>query len=152
MTNVAVIIPCFNDGLFVQEAVQSARSQNPAELVVVDDGSDDSQTLEVLRRLADEGVRVIRQTNAGLSAARMAGVHGTTAPYVMVLDSDDQVADGALERMSGALDASSSLDVVWGDVVRFGKAGYRRYPKGKTLDPWRMTFLNSKWNWYFKFF
>ncbi len=140
---VAIIIPCFNDGLYVRDSVQSAVRQEPDELVVVDDGSDDPDTIAILAELQSSGVTVVRQTNGGLASARMTGVAATSARYVMALDADDLLADGALERMASALEANRGIDVVWGDVERFGAAGYRRYPKIPTLDPWRITFLNE---------
>lgn len=140
---VAVVIPCFNDGQYVAEAVESARAQEPDEIVVVDDGSYDERTIEELVRLEKSGLRVVRQPNAGLASARMAGVQATRAPYVMVLDADDRVANDALSRMAVTLDSNPRVDVVWGDVERFGAAGYRLYPKAKSLDPWRITFINE---------
>ena len=77
---VAVVIPCFNDGEFVADAAHSVREPEPVELVVVDDGSTDEHTREVIARLDREGVRVIQHTrNRGVSAARMTGVAATTA-------------------------------------------------------------------------
>src|SRR5712691_7353690 len=93
---VAVVIACFDDGATLREAVDSARAQEPVELVVVDDGSTDAGTLDVMRGLEAEGVLVVHQPNAGLPAARMAGVHATSAPYVSPLDADDELVPGAL--------------------------------------------------------
>ena len=61
-------------------------------MVVVDDGSSDPDTHRALDQLEAEGVTIVRQPNRGVSAARMAGVAGSTAPYVQSLDSDDQMA------------------------------------------------------------
>ena len=57
---VAVVVPCFNDGALIREALRSVREDEPVELVVVDDASTDPATLEVLDGLRAEGVRVIR--------------------------------------------------------------------------------------------
>lgn len=140
---VAVVIPCFNDGATVEEAVESALAQSPAELVVVNDGSTDEGTLAVFERLRGRGVQVIDRPNGGLAAARMTGVAHTTSPFIMALDADDCIAPGALRTMASALERDPGLGVVWGDVERFGKAGYLRYPKGRSLDPWRITFANE---------
>jgi glycosyltransferase involved in cell wall biosynthesis len=140
---VAVVIPCFNDGSTVMEAVESALAEVPAEIVVVNDGSTDPRTLVAFQAVRARGVRVLDQANAGLSAARMAGVRATTSPFVMVLDADDCVAPGALRLMSQALDHDPGLAVVWGDIERIGQPGYLRYSKGLSLDPWRITFVNE---------
>src|SRR4051812_7174454 len=93
---VAVVIPCHDDGPLAVEAVDSVlREVEEVELVVVDDGSTAPETQEALDGLRARGVRVLRQDNAGLGAARMAGVGATTAPYVFPLDSDDLLEPGA---------------------------------------------------------
>lgn len=140
---IAVVIPCFNDGATVEEAIASVLDDAPAEVVVVDDGSTDAGTRSALERVATSGVMVIRQDNAGVSAARMRGVKATTSPYVLALDADDRIAPGALRRMLAALEDAPDLDLVWGDIEQFVAGGYRLYPKARTLDPWRITFLNE---------
>jgi glycosyltransferase involved in cell wall biosynthesis len=138
----AVVIPCFDDGAYVGDAVASAREQDPAEIVVVDDGSSDPHTLEVLSGIERDGVRVVRQENAGLSAARMAGVAATSADYVCVLDADDRLAPGALAALADALDRDPDASLAWGDLESFGR---RRccYPTAAALDPWRITYLTE---------
>jgi Glycosyl transferase family 2 len=76
--SVAVVIPCFNDGRTLLEAVASAQSQDPpAEIIVVDDGSTDPPTLALMELLEADGVRVIHQVNQGPAPARMAGVRAS---------------------------------------------------------------------------
>ncbi len=140
---VAVVIPCFNDGATLEEAVASAVSENPTEIVVVNDGSTEPGTLSVFSRLRARGITVVDRENGGLAAARMTGVERTASPFVMVLDADDRIAPGALNAMSDALTSRADLGVVWGDVERFGEAGYLRYPKARDLDPWRITIMNK---------
>ena len=62
---VAVVVPCYDDGETLGEALDSLRDQEPHELVVVDDGSSDPATLAVLNALERDGVRVsVRRTRA----------------------------------------------------------------------------------------
>ena len=72
---VSVVIPCFNHGEFLPEAVCSATAieREDVELIVVDDGSTDEPTRKEMDALAAQGIRVIRQGNKGLAAARNAG-------------------------------------------------------------------------------
>jgi len=87
---VAVIIPCYNYGRFVEEAVQSVLNQDmKIELVVIDDGSTDLDTLEVLKKLRKKGVFIYRQPNGGISKARNTGVRLTSAENLVCLDADD---------------------------------------------------------------
>ena len=65
MEKVSVIMPCFNDGEYIEEAVASVRAQTyeNIELIIIDDGSDDPKTLEIIQRIQADGVTI-------LSAAR----------------------------------------------------------------------------------
>lgn len=138
---VAVVIPCFNDGATVGAAVDSLEGQEPCEVVVVDDGSDDPETLRVLSSLEQGGTRVIHQENRGLSGARMRGVIETEAPYVQPLDADDMLAPGALKRLADVLDSEPWLGMVWGDQRVFGDVELTQR-RAATLDPWAITYSN----------
>jgi glycosyltransferase involved in cell wall biosynthesis len=85
---VSVIIPAYNRALIIGRAIESALSQThpPAEIIVVDDGSED-QTQEIVRTFP--GVRYIRQANTGAAQARNNGVELAGCDYVAFLDSDD---------------------------------------------------------------
>lgn len=91
----SIIIPCYNDGIYVAEAVASAKAQRHAntEVIVVDDYSTEAHTMEVLRRLASQGVRVIRtcQGSKGLPAARNTGIAAARGVYILPLDADDKI-------------------------------------------------------------
>ena len=139
----AIVIPCFNDGETLMDAVRSAQAQEPAEIVVVDDGSTDAQTLAVFDELRGAGLTVIRQKNSGVAAARMAGVAATTAPYVFALDADDELVPGALTALADYLDERPDVQVVWGRLRYFG--GERTHDKlvAEELDPWLVTYLND---------
>jgi glycosyltransferase involved in cell wall biosynthesis len=139
---IAVVIPCYNDGATLPEAIASIRAQEPCELVVVDDGSTDGTTVGVFEELEREGVHIVHQENAGLSAARMAGVHNTSAPYVFVLDADDRIESASLTALADALDAQPSARAAWGDERTFGHAEVV-VPQRRDLDPWLITYLNE---------
>jgi GT2 family glycosyltransferase len=90
MSLVSVIIPTFNRSRLVREAVESVLAQRQAgafELVVVDDGSRDD-TEAVLAPYRDR-LRILRQENRGVSAARNAGVEASRGEWLTFLDSDD---------------------------------------------------------------
>jgi glycosyltransferase involved in cell wall biosynthesis len=139
---IAVVVPCYNDGATLPEAIASVREQEPCELLVVNDGSTDSATKQVFEELERAGVHIVHQENAGLSAARMAGVHNTSAPYVFVLDADDRIEPASLTALADALDAHPSARAAWGDERTFGRAEVL-VPQGRDLDPWLITYLNE---------
>lgn len=139
---VAVVIPCWNDGRFVGQAVASVQKQRePCELVVVDDGSTEAATVDQLFALEQSGVTVIRQPNGGVAMARMTAVAHTTAPYVFPLDADDRLAEDILHELADALDASPSSAAAWGDNRAFGAIDWV-FPTWRTLDPWLVTYVN----------
>lgn len=137
-----MIVACFNDGATLPEALASLEDQEPHELVVVDDGSDDPRTLAVLRGLEERGVRVLRQENQGPARARTAGLHATSAPFVRALDADDVEAPGIITVLADALETRPELDMVWGDVQIFGEVSLRARSADE-LDPWLITYVNQ---------
>lgn len=140
---VAVVIPCFNDGATVEEAAASVLAGAPAvELVIVDDGSTDSETVDVLKRLEESGIAVIRQQqNSGPSVATMKGFLATSARYFMRFDADDVLEPGALEDLANTLDRSPHAAAVWGDVQTFGITSFR-IPGVRAMDAWLLTYTN----------
>ena len=127
----AVVIPCFNDGDLVEKAVASVQEDEPVEIVVIDDGSTDADTLAALQRLEDAGTLVLRQVNAGPSVARMKGVHATSAPYIFPLDADDLMEPRALAALADALDANDAAAFAFGDYRIFGEDNVRIH-----MPPW----------------
>lgn len=140
---IAVVIPCFNDGGTLPDAVRSAQAQNRIdELVVVDDGSTDPSTIEVFDTLDRAAVQVVHRSNGGPGAARMTGVQATGADYVFCLDADDRLLPGALSALAAALDGDSGLALVWGDYRLFGEREWRQ-PTAPSLDPWQIGYQND---------
>lgn len=86
---VSIIIPTYNRAWIVRDAIDSVLGQTYAdfELIVVDDGSTD-RTPEILNSYGDR-LRVIRQANQGVSAARNRGIGASSGPLIALLDSDD---------------------------------------------------------------
>jgi glycosyltransferase involved in cell wall biosynthesis len=117
MTSVAVIIPCFNQGVFLNEAIESALRQTvtPNEIIVIDDGSTDDSAA-VAR--AHPAVRYMRQENRGSAAARNAGLRLASSEFVIFLDADDLLLPGAVA--AGVADLSAHP----GCVMTFGRHGY----------------------------
>lgn len=112
MVAVSVVIPTFNRGHLVREAVDSALAQTyrDAEVLVVDDGSTDN-TPEVLEPYRGR-IHYIRQENKGVSAARNTGIRQARGSYIAILDSDDQWVPEKLEAQMALFAADPSLGLV----------------------------------------
>lgn len=93
---VAIIIPCYNYAEFLAEAIESALAQTvPCEVIVVDDGSTDGSAKVAARY----PVKLVRQKNKGLPAARNAGIVKATGTHVLPLDADDTLHPDCVEKM-----------------------------------------------------
>lgn len=139
---VAVIIPCFNDGEYLRDAIGSLQQQEACEVVIVDDGSSAPETLRILDALRGEGIAVISQPNSGLGPARMTGIAHTGAPLIHTLDADDLLAPGALTILADVLAARPDVAFAWGNYRTFG-ARECTFPSAPHLDPWRITYFQE---------
>lgn len=122
---VSVIIPCYNLGKYLADAIQSVHSQTYQyfELIVVDDGSVDNTKTVCLNY---PKVKYVYQENTGVSAARNTGIKHAKGDYVVFLDADDWLMDQALEI---------NLNFLKSDVnAAFVSGGYELYyePEDKT--------------------
>jgi glycosyltransferase involved in cell wall biosynthesis len=113
----SLIIPTFNHVRFVGAAIDSALAQTATavDVIVVDDGSTD-ETPAVLARYAGR-VRVLRQENRGLSAARNAGLAAARGTFVSFLDADDVMAPTKLATQLELLERSPAIGWTYCDVL-----------------------------------
>lgn len=119
---VSVIVPCYNQGEFVAEALDSVAAQRYSnwECIVVDDGSTD-RTKEICLKYvdADNRFKYFYQINKGLPAARNFGIRFSKGEFIAFLDSDDFISPDKLERQIDLIDRNPEIDVVYGDYICF---------------------------------
>jgi glycosyltransferase involved in cell wall biosynthesis len=113
---VSVIVPCFNQGHYLQQSVASALAacRHPLEIIVVDDGSSDpaiARHLAEAELLAPGVVRIHRQSNQGLSGARNSGVALARGEYLQFLDADDVLVPGKIDAQLAQLEVNPELHV-----------------------------------------
>jgi len=118
---VTVVIPAWNRAREVGEAVASVRAQRrqPAEILVVDDGSTDDTAGAAERA----GARVLRQANQGVSAARNAGIRAAGQDWIALLDSDDLWEPDRLSRQWEALALAPDVGLLFSDHAVFDDSG-----------------------------
>ncbi len=116
---VSVVVPTYNRGPLLAEAIASALAQTHGDLevVVVDDGSTDD-TRERVAAIGDRRLRYLHQPNAGVSAARNRGLAAATAPLVAFLDSDDLWKPDKLAREVAFLRRHPDAAAVFTDVEK----------------------------------
>ena len=116
-------MPCYNHGAYLEEAIQSIErnaGDYTYELIIVDDGSTDILTLDVLAKLKQQGYAVVQQPNQGLAAARNNGIALAKGKYILPLDSDNKLNRNYLTTAVDVLERDVRVDVVYGKVVFFG--------------------------------
>ena len=152
--DVSVVITCFDQGEALREAVDSVARQTvfPSTVIVVDDGSGDPAALRALAALdgrtlgvgasgtssgsgspASTDIHVVRQCNAGVSAARNTGIRRARTAYVAVLDGDDRLKPSFIERTRGLLESDDSIVAASGWMGTFGVLKAVVRPEGGAL-------------------
>ncbi|HIK18197.1 MAG TPA: glycosyltransferase [Leptolyngbyaceae cyanobacterium M33_DOE_097] len=119
----SIIIPCFNDGQFIKEAVASVTAcpDSIYEIIIVNDGSTDLLTQQVLNELRSDGYQVVDQPNQGAPAARNTGVRLAKGEYILPLDADNRIRTAYIYKGIEILDRYPDVAVVYGDVEHFGE-------------------------------
>lgn len=130
-SSVGVVVTCFEQQEQVREAVLSVLGQTraPSTVVVVDDGSSDQPTRDVLAGL-ETIATVFNQPNAGVAAARNAGIARLQTDYVAVLDGDDQWEPTFLARTAELLDDDDSCLAASAWLQMFGVTDHLVRPTG----------------------
>lgn len=128
-SKVTIVIPCYNQGHFLSDALVSLAHCDPAlyEVTIVDDGSTDPATLKFLGQLDNQHYTIIHQSNKGLSGARNTGIGQAKTDYVLLLDADNKIRPAFLEKGIAALEKDPEIAVVYGDGSFFGdQTGIRK--------------------------
>jgi glycosyltransferase involved in cell wall biosynthesis len=122
MAKVSIVIPCFNQGAYLDEAVQSVLQQSHAdlEIIIVNDGSTDALTIEQCNSYRDSRIRTLNTGNQGLAAARNNGIAAAEGTYILPLDADDRIAEKYLEEAVAVLDSEPDIGIVYCRAHLFG--------------------------------
>jgi len=123
---VSVIIPCYNHGKYLNEAVDSVLNQTMQdfEIIIVNDGSTDKFTNALLRNYNKPKTKVIFQKNQKLPSARNNGIKIAEGKYILPLDADDKIDKTYLEKAINILNKNENIDFVTPWVQTFGTDNY----------------------------
>lgn len=132
MSKVSVIIPCFNQGQYLDEAVNSILNQTYQnfEIIIVNDGSTDPFTSNKLKNYEKARTQVIHTENQGLPAARNNGIKKAKGQYILVLDADDSFEPTFLDKAVSHLDNNPEIGVVTCGIRSFGEEAWTSFPTG----------------------
>lgn len=120
---ISVIIPCYNDGKYIQDAVDSVLNQTieDYEVIIINDGSSDPYTNRYVQSIKHEKIELISlNRNEGLSNARNIGIESAKGKYILPLDADDKIAPSYLEKAKKILDNKKEIGIVYCNAELFG--------------------------------
>ncbi len=121
---ISIVVPCYNHGEYLSEAVDSVLSQTwqDFEILVVNDGSTEPNTLSILETFSRPKTRLIdHEVNRGLPAARNTGVRQAKGKYICCLDADDKLHPTFLEKAILILETNYGMDFVYSWTQVFGE-------------------------------
>lgn len=128
-----IIIPVYNVEQYVEECVDSILNQSTTysyHLIIINDGSTDNSRERLKKYEEDDRVTIIDQKNKGFSGARNTGLDNICGKYVMFVDSDDRLPQGAIEILMSKT-IKGNYDIVEGGYERFDSSGiiYKQIPQ-----------------------
>jgi glycosyltransferase involved in cell wall biosynthesis len=144
---VSIVISCYNQGPTLREAlasVEQVRNENVVDMIIVDDGSSEAETIKILDELAKTGHCVMSQPHRGLAAARNAGIRLAKGEFLLLLDSDDHLRDVYLKEGVSLLTRNATVGVIYSDAEYFGKkSGRWQMPEFNLLSLIRENFIGN---------
>jgi len=124
MPKVSVIIPCYNHGKYIDEAIASVEQtadKSLYEIIIINDGSTDPFTNQRLQELHSLGYQVIFQENGGLSAARNMGISLAKGKYILPLDADNKIRPEYIHEGIRIFEQQANVSIIYGDASLFGE-------------------------------
>ncbi|TBO42183.1 glycosyltransferase family 2 protein [Pedobacter kyonggii] len=118
----SVVIPCYNHGEFVQDAIDSVLTyqDQSIEIIIVDDGSTDLATINKIDELKKAGYHIIQHKNSGLAFSRNAGILAARGKYILPLDADNKIKSDYIRKGIKLLD-QGICDIVYAKPSFFGE-------------------------------
>jgi len=129
---VSVVIPCYNHGKFIDEAVDSILNQTfqDFEIIIVNDGSNDKFSISKLKNYNKPKTKVISIKNGGPSKARNVGIKNARGKYMLTLDADDKFHPSFLKKAVKILENNKDIGVVTCILQEFGERNKMWNPRG----------------------
>ena len=146
---ISVIIPCYNQGQYIDEAVESvlAQSYHDFEIIIINDGSTDEATNIKLIDYSRPKTRVIHTKNQGASAARNVGFKNAKGAYIQFLDADDIILPLKFEEQINIFNQFSDISICYTDykIYDIGRENFLNLPPKKFLGENPLYDFLFKW-------
>jgi glycosyltransferase involved in cell wall biosynthesis len=138
-TMISVIIPCYNQGKFIDNAVESVLAQTfqKFEIIIINDGSTDAFTIDKIKNYNKSKTRVIHTENQGLASARNTGFQDAIGEYIQFLDADDTILPTKFEEQLNVFELYPETDVCYTNFINYD------LNKDSVLEQSRNEFLGN---------
>ncbi len=133
---ISVIIPCYNDGIYLEETISKLKLQTfqDFEIIIINDGSTEEQTLNILHQLEkQEQLKIYHTSNQRMAAARNFGIEKANAEFIVALDADDYFDKTFFEKSLQILKKENKVAVVSCYMRNFGLNKNLFKPRGGTI-------------------
>jgi glycosyltransferase involved in cell wall biosynthesis len=125
MFDISIIVPCYNAGAYIEDAVKSIfeyTGKLQLQVIIINDGSTDKHTIDVLADLQNKyPLTIINQENKKMSAARNAGINAASAQLFIPLDADDILNVDFIDKAFELINKDVNTGVVYGNCEYFGE-------------------------------
>lgn len=123
MEKVSVIMPCYNDGKYIMEAIDSIVKQTYQnwELIIVDDGSDDEETKRIINEIQNPKIKVFHTEHLRPAGARNYGIQKAEGTCILPVDSDDRIHEEYMEKAVKMIESNPRIGVVYCKAELFGE-------------------------------
>lgn len=120
---VSIIIPCYNDGIYIKESIYSAikQSYTNIEIIIVDDGSDDEITKNILKNISGDNIQIFYIDKMGPAYARNYAIQKSHGEFILPLDADDKIDTLYVEKAVNILKENPNIGIVYCKASFFGE-------------------------------
>lgn len=128
---VSIIIPCYNQAQYIKECLDSVFAQTfqNFEIIIVNDGSTNPDTMDILNKLDYPKTSILHQENKGAASTRNTAIQTAKGKYIFPLDADDKIASDFLKKAVQILEENENIGIVGGITEFFGiKTGLFQLP------------------------
>lgn len=138
MPVLSIIIPCYNSAEYLTDALNSInryKHKEIFEVIIVNDGSTDAATLELLNKLEGYNYIILHQRNKGPAAARNAAIVIAKGEYLLFLDSDNKIKPKYIDEGIKILETKNDIGIVYANAIFFGETSSARFKSQKFTLP-----------------